>query len=896
MTQAFQVALGRNIPLSVSSAPAEVDLSDLRYLKIAGGVAADMISSDGAGNLVWSPVAGAGVFLELTGGTLTGALMLNGSPSGDQEAVSKSYVDGMGSNYLSISGGTLLGPLTLSADPASGPQAATKSYVDSQVSSGIPGASTTLPLMSGTALVGSGLTWARADHVHPSDTSRLALTGGGTVTGPVMATSVGFCDSNANKVPATLAFPTIAALKAFNPASISGQAIAHVANYSTVWDGGGGTFDWDSGCTNAQDNYAIVRSNYITGTAAGAWRRRMDPGNVTFEQAGARGDYDFASDTGTSDFTAIQAVLNYWSFVSGSLPAPVHGGVTVTLRPGRQYLVTGTINISRFMRILGSGWTYGVFDRNNPRYLSSGSGFVVDVVAGGAITLAQSNFVHGIQILRRGLLYNPTGAQVIAAYATWASTASVGLAALGLGCVIDNVIIVGFNTGITSLTAGQSARVVDCVIDCINGVEISGAGDRNWLVRVKCVPKYAGAVAGGDPDLTAARWHAGIGFNIHDRADTVILDQCESENWITGIRLSNVWGVRVNQPAIECTSTAGDTGILLQNVCSYVSIISPYINNAQFCIDCQATDQAHSTGSSSQTTSNVIIEGGDTNGNTAWTASGAHIRIGGSATGQISGMMVNNQIMPWLVVQAPTGTSPGNWLVRNISINEASNTWAQYVTVDPTMTANVRLSGIMRANSNTWIVPPAPDYVPIAGGVAMNGLLTLSGDPSAALGAATKQYVDAHTSGFSHTLYATGAPVGSGADTTEDTLQSYSLPGGTLANVGDRIRITAGGTFINNTDSKIARVRFGPSQFQTAVSSNASNTSWQITLEVQKTGANAQMTNSIGFTNAQSPGVGGSSSALNDTAAIAISATGQNNTNPTANSVTCRYFVVEYIH
>lgn len=39
-------------------------------------------------------------------------------------------------------------------------------------SSSVPSASTTTPKMDGTASYGSGTTWARADHVHPTDTSR----------------------------------------------------------------------------------------------------------------------------------------------------------------------------------------------------------------------------------------------------------------------------------------------------------------------------------------------------------------------------------------------------------------------------------------------------------------------------------------------------------------------------------------------------------------------------------------------------------------------------------------------------------------------------------------------------------------------------------------------------
>ena len=42
------------------------------------------------------------------------------------------------------------------------------------VSNAIPAASSTTPIMSGAGYVGAGTTWARADHQHPSDTSRYA--------------------------------------------------------------------------------------------------------------------------------------------------------------------------------------------------------------------------------------------------------------------------------------------------------------------------------------------------------------------------------------------------------------------------------------------------------------------------------------------------------------------------------------------------------------------------------------------------------------------------------------------------------------------------------------------------------------------------------------------------
>jgi hypothetical protein len=84
-------------------------------------------------------------------------------------------------NFLPIAGGTMTGPIVLAADPAANMQAATKQYVDA--SKGV--ASTVPPLMDGTAAAGSATPYSREDHVHPSDTSRLALAGG-TMTGDLI--------------------------------------------------------------------------------------------------------------------------------------------------------------------------------------------------------------------------------------------------------------------------------------------------------------------------------------------------------------------------------------------------------------------------------------------------------------------------------------------------------------------------------------------------------------------------------------------------------------------------------------------------------------------------------------------------------------------------------------
>ena len=75
--------------------------------------------------------------LPLTGGTLSGLLVLSGDPTNVLGAVTKQYVDAINSSLvtslagkLSTAGGTLTGFLNLNADPTSALHAATKQYVD----------------------------------------------------------------------------------------------------------------------------------------------------------------------------------------------------------------------------------------------------------------------------------------------------------------------------------------------------------------------------------------------------------------------------------------------------------------------------------------------------------------------------------------------------------------------------------------------------------------------------------------------------------------------------------------------------------------------------------------------------------------------------------------------
>ncbi|WP_396190395.1 hypothetical protein [Flavobacterium sp.] len=71
--------------------------------------------------------------LNLAGGTLTGALVLNGAPTIDLHASTKKYVDDGLNTKLNLSGGTLTGYLKIHADPAGLTDAVSKGYLDNRL-------------------------------------------------------------------------------------------------------------------------------------------------------------------------------------------------------------------------------------------------------------------------------------------------------------------------------------------------------------------------------------------------------------------------------------------------------------------------------------------------------------------------------------------------------------------------------------------------------------------------------------------------------------------------------------------------------------------------------------------------------------------------------------------
>ena len=134
---------------------------------------------------------------------------------------------------ISGAGGALLASPTFTGTPVaptaslntSSTQIATTAYVIGQ-------ASTSTPLIDGTAAVGTATTWARADHKHPSDTTRLAIAGG-TMTGALtISQTLGIVGTTTNNNANAGAIGEYISATQSSPVSISNLTPTNITSIS----------------------------------------------------------------------------------------------------------------------------------------------------------------------------------------------------------------------------------------------------------------------------------------------------------------------------------------------------------------------------------------------------------------------------------------------------------------------------------------------------------------------------------------------------------------------------------------------------------------------------------------------------------------------------------------
>lgn len=140
--------------------------------------------------------------------------------------------------------------------------------------------------------------------------------------------------------------------------------------------------------------------------------------------------------------------------------------------------------------------------------------------------------------------------------------------------------------------------------------------------------------------------------------------------------------------------------------------------------------------------------------------------------------------------------------------------------------------------------------------------------------------------------------VGSGADTTEDNLMTYSLPANSLAANNKGLRITAWGDGVSTADVTTVRCYFGATVVVSKVLTASQANTWKAVFEVIRTGATTQIATGVLNNGGTAASSVQSNASPGETlsGAVTIKCTGQRATSSVANSVRQLGMIVEVIN
>ena len=444
--------------------------------------------------------------LNLTGGSMTGNLILNADPTVPFQAATKNYVDNLvttaSSKAVQISGSTMTGPLILSGNPTVPLQAATKQYVDNiaqgfTFQAAVKAATTgnLVAIYAGTpnytlTEIGNGA--LVIDGVNTWTAGSAGFIGGlGIVTG-----GSGYTPGTYTNVPLT-----------------GGSGVGATATIVVTAGGGGSIINLASAVT-----YAVIASSTITNTVTataltgnlaltpGSAVTNFPPGTVSGTQnidnpaavtakSDAQAAYTFGQ--GLTPFTTIPAELGstspapgYYQFTGGAAqittgPLTLNGGPnavwvfqiasTLTTAVSSTILLTGGAQAKNVYWMVGSSATLGVT-----------STFIGTLIAQTSITANTSASITGHLFALTGAVnFDHNTVVATPGDSGGGSITSATITNPGSGYLVGNVLSAS-NVNLGGTGAGFSVPVISVVGDRVL-IKNQTVGAQNGIYDVTSV-------------------------------------------------------------------------------------------------------------------------------------------------------------------------------------------------------------------------------------------------------------------------------------------------------------------------------------------------------------------------------------------------------------------------
>lgn len=138
-------------------------------------------------------------------------------------------------------------------------------------------------------------------------------------------------------------------------------------------------------------------------------------------------------------------------------------------------------------------------------------------------------------------------------------------------------------------------------------------------------------------------------------------------------------------------------------------------------------------------------------------------------------------------------------------------------------------------------VPSARSAIAIKVFIIVPGRVLVNSSSVGTTGSSANAYVTACVVGGTLTVDSTVN--GNGADTTEDTLTTYTVPAKQLSVNKDSLLIRCSGSFAGNADTKTLKAYFGGTQIFTTGGLIFNGADWMLSIEIIRTGSSSEIVN-----------------------------------------------------
>jgi hypothetical protein len=282
--------------------------------------------------------------------------------------------------------------------------------------------------------------------------------------------------------------------------------------------------------------------------------------------------FDSNQTVNASDFCPLDGSSNDAQGLSLCFAALGAAGGVVYVDNGETLLIDSDVTVPDNVEIRGSRPAKASYSPVD----SEDFGNKMLINSSATITLQNSSGISNFMILRKGISWNITSAQVASQFVGDAIT----LANLKTDSFVENCMILGFEYGIRSVAGATNiarSRLKHLLMDNINCIYLQNSLDTHRLNDIHCWPFVT--VASTPEAQNAHLKRSGSGVKLDDSQDWTALTEVFTYGYFRGIQLSDTTAVQMNSCGSDYPASTSDgaIGLLIDGASGEITSVAHQI-------------------------------------------------------------------------------------------------------------------------------------------------------------------------------------------------------------------------------------------------------------------------------------------------------------------------------